>query len=123
LDRLDRLAGWKGGETGELVEGTIGAPGEETPAPATSMAAVFELGATQNELQHLRREVAECQNHLQALSGVVEGLGLTVAALSSRLEAVTAEEERIEEVMETEARASFLERILGGHHTPINRGP
>jgi hypothetical protein len=119
------LSGRKGGETESEATLIVGTPGAEgaapTEAPATQMEAVFELGATQNEVQHLRREVLDCQEQLSQCFGAVDALERTVAALSSQLQPVVEEEERIDEIIEEEARAGWMERLLAGHHTPTNR--
>jgi hypothetical protein len=100
--------------TPEVVVAEIetGAPPAEPPA--TDMEAVFELGATQNELQHLRREVADCQEATRLSNAGVADLARMVSALADDLSQVRQEEVRVQEEQVIEKRASILERMLGG---------
>jgi hypothetical protein len=100
--------------TPEVVVAEIetGAPPAEPPA--TDMEAVFELGATQEAVQHLRREVAECREETRLSSAAAADLARMVADLSNDLQQVRQEEVRVQEEQVIENRAHWLERMLGG---------
>ncbi len=96
---------------------TIGDPSGTPPTPPnppeSPWALSFELGATQEAVQSLRAEIAECRAEQDRLNGAVADLASTLASMGETLALVIAEEEeeKIEERQET--RAPLWARCLG----------
>jgi seryl-tRNA synthetase len=117
-----KLSGRKGGETEStpdespiVVESSITTV-EKIEAPETPMGAVFELGATQQAMNDLRSEVAECRAELEQVNARADDLESTLTTALSSLREEIRDSEQTEEAHRETRQASWWEKALGGHH-------
>ena len=117
------LSGRKGGEADSetmdepvVVESSITTV-EEVKAPETPMEAVFELGATQQAMNDLRSEVAECRAEQEQVNARVDDLESTLSQTMSLLREEIRDSRQTEEAHRETRQASWWERMLGGHHS------